>query len=370
MDMDQPIREFGENVVNMLSTLGHGELGGLGELMALNLYLNNGLGTVFMHRVPVAPITSPDDFAVAKRRMRTVHGAILDGLYAFWDTWCSDADVVAQYRRKYSGSAYIVLVSEMDKNIRESEAFVRALNVSDNVVVPLDLDPRRVALTDYAERVSSAASMPAALSADMRLRAFRASFEFDPRAVHEHQASVFRAVYTCFYWNTIVHLKLGLRLAAERRGGDDDETAFVVNFVRYVRPLAVFDLNRFHFVVALSPEAAAHLTRLLAFLLKMYRVSRNPHHHGGGGVFSSSPIIREFVDLLSADMHAVLNMNVPDEYFDRLSRGDALKLMQSNYRAFARLVAATSAFKEDRVNAIKLKRFMFFLSEAVDFDAA
>lgn len=365
-NVDIPIREFGETVVNMLSILAHGELGGLAELMALNLYLNNKFGTVLIHKIPVEPITSSDDFAVAKRHMQKTHSMILDKLYTFWNTWCSDINVVEQYRYKYKDSAFVELISEMEKNTKDSDDFIRELNVSDHVV-DLDFDPKRITLTDFVNHIISSRSMPTDILGDMQLKSFEISYEFNPHAVYEYQTSVFRTIYTCFYWMTITHLKLSVRLIdnIEQHGIKYCHTRFIVNFVRYVRPLAVFDINQFLFVPMLSSDAANNVTRLLAFLLNIYQSARNTYSKNW--ILSSRPAIQKFVDLLSTDMKTMLNMEVPDIYFDNLSYENTLKLMQSNYQAFARLVAATSGFKEDRINVIKLKKFAFFSSEAIAF---
>jgi hypothetical protein len=352
----------------MLSTLAHGELEGLAELMALNLYLNNKFGTVLIHKIPVDPITSPDDFAVAKKHMQKVHSMILDKLYTFWNTWCSDIDVVAKHQYMYKSSAFVELISEMEKNTKDTDDFIRGLNVSDHVV-DLDFDPKRIALTDFVNHIISSRSMPTDMLADMQLKSFEISYEFNPHAVYEYQMSVFRTIYTCFYWTTITHLKLSVRLIdnLEKRGVQHYQTTFIVNFVRYMRPLTVFDINRIHFVATLSTDAARNLNRLLAFMLKIYRNSRNTRSKNW--IPSSRPAIQKFVDLLSADMKTMFNMEVPDSYFDNLSyENNTLKLMQSNYRAFVRLVAATSGFIEDQINVIKLKKFAFFSTEAIAFD--
>lgn len=351
----------------MLSTLAHGEQGGLAELMALNLYLNNKYNTVFLYKIPAEPITSSDDFAVAKEHMRQIHSMILDKLYTFWDTWCSDSDVVAQYQNKYKNAAFILLISEMYKNTRDSEDLVRSLNVSDNVV-DLDFDPERIALTDFVSHLISNRSMPAELLTEMQLKLFQTSYEFNPHAVYEYQMSVFRHIYTCFYWMTITHLKLGVQLIdnIEQRGIKDYRVTFIANFVRYTRPLTVFDLNRLHFVLAMSPQAATNLRRLLAFLLQINRNLRDTH--SSNGIPSLKPVILKFIDLLSTDMQNMLKMTVPNSYFDDLSYENTLKLMQSNHQAFACLVSSTCRFKEDQTNAIKLKKFMLFLSEAVEFE--
>lgn len=372
--VDRPIREYGETVANMLSILAYGEMGRLGELMAVNLYLNNEFKTVLMHKVPVEPVTSATDFQVAAKRMRDVHKMILGKLHTFWDTWCDDRDVVAQYRAKYEREPFIMVLDEMNKNMDDTDELLRSLNVS-GPAVDVDPDPRRVALADYVRAVVSSGSMPGPMLADLRLRSFEASYQFNPREVHEYHVSVFRHVYTCFYWTTVTHLKLADRVAdgvrrLARSSGENvrrsDLGSFAVDFVKYARPLTVFDVNRYTFATSLSPKASINLTKLLLFLARIRRGAKNADQTQT--ILTGSTDIRKFIDLLSADMANMFDMDVPDAYFDGLSPENALSLMRSNYKAFARLVAATSGSKEDRINVIKLKKFFFFLSEAVDFE--
>lgn len=373
--VDKPIREFGETVVNVLATLGHGETGGLGELMALNLYLNNRHGTVLMHRIPVEPIASPVDFRVARERMRTVHRALLDGLSAFWGTWCSDRDVVEQYRRKYRDEdRYVVVLNEMDQNARDADDLVRGLNVSDNAA-DLDLDPRRVALADYVDGLVASRSMPGRLLADVRLRQFEATYQFDPRELRDYHAHVFRSVYACFYWTAVAQLRLGARIVdrmTESGTVAENRMGFVVHLVKFARPLSVFDATRSRFPVALSPAASAHLADLLAYLSRLYRALRRGRAAAAAArlISRSAAAARHFADLLSADMRETLRLDAGDEpadYFGGYDYDAAVKLFETNYQAFARLVSTASDFEADRENLAKLKKYMFFWDEQ-EFD--
>jgi len=172
-DIDKAIREFGETVVNMLTILSHGETGGLGELMALNLYLNNVYKTVFLQKIPLEQVRSSVDIEIARKHIRDVHMMLLDKLYTYWDTWCSDKDIVTQYRLKYKNYEFIVILDEMNKNIEDAEELMRSLNVSDNVV-DLDFDPKRIALTDFVNHLVSNTPMPNELLIDFQLKSFEA----------------------------------------------------------------------------------------------------------------------------------------------------------------------------------------------------
>ncbi|XP_060863169.1 uncharacterized protein LOC132939804 isoform X2 [Metopolophium dirhodum] len=367
--VDKPIREFGETVVNMLTILSHGETGGLGELMALNLYLNNVYDTVFLQKIPVEPVTSSVDVKIARKHMGDVHMMLLDKFYTYWDTWCSDKDIVTQYRLKYKNDEFIVILDEMNKNIADAEELMRSLNVSDNVV-DLDFDPKRIALTDFVNHLVSNIPMPNELLIDLKLKAFEASFEFNPQAMYAYHKSVFRTIYICFYWTTITHLKLGIQFIDEMEIHENVtkyRMNFIVDFIKYLRPLTVFNIHQTQFPLKLSTEASGNLTSLLSFLLKFFDNLRNSNFKDV--ILLSRLEIQKFVSLLSADMETMLNMKAPENYyFDTISYEKTLKLMKSNYRVFARLVLATGGFKEDRINLIKLKKFFFFLSEAVEFD--
>lgn len=369
VNADKPIREFGETVVNMLSTLAHGETGGLGELMALNLYLNNKFDTVFIHKVPVEPMTSSVDLEIAKKHMGNVHSMILGKLYTFWDTWCSDKDIVTQYRLKYQNDDYKVVLAEMDKNNKEADDFIRSLNVSDHVV-DLDFDPKRITLNNYVNHLISKLPLPNELLLDMDLRSLEASYEFNPQAMYAYHKFVFRTVYTVFYWTTITHLKLGVQFIDEMENYELSKyrKSFITKFIKYIRPLIVFDINRSQlFVLKLSPKASRNLTSFISFLFKLFDHLSNTNLKDV--IMSSRLEIQKFIHLFSADMETTVNIKAPAyDYFDNLSYENALSLMQSNHRAFCRLVSATSDFKEDRKNVIKLKKFFFFLSEAIEFD--
>lgn len=141
---------------------------------------------------------------------------------------------------------------------------------------------------------------------------------------------------------------------------------FIVNFIKYLRPLAVFNINRSQFPLQLSPEASGNVTSLLSFFLKFFDDLKNTNLKDV--ILLSRLEIQKFVSLLYADMEIMLNMKAPEnQYFDTISYEKALKLMKLNYRVFSRLVLATSGFKEDRMNVIKLKKCFFFLTEAVEF---
>lgn len=367
---DKPIREFGETIVNVLTTLRHGEPGKLGELMTLNLYLNNRFNTVFMYKIPVEPITSPVDFEVARKRMRNVHLMILEKLYAFWDTWCSDKDIVTQYRVKHKNDAFLVVLAEMDKNIKDADDLVRGLNVSDNVV-DLDFDPKKIALVDFVDGIISSRSMPDAVLADLKLRSFEASYEFNPQALYEYHNSTFETVYTCFYWMTITHLNLAVKLINEtekRETSPDDVKNLVINIVKYIRPLTVFNINRSQFVLRLPTAASKNLTMVLAYLMKMYYLLRKDYSKEA--ILSSASDIQTLADLLSNDSETIFNTNataIGSVDFDNYDYETAFNLMKSNYQEFARLASATSGFKEDRKNLMKLKKSLLFLSDVVKF---
>lgn len=366
--VDRPIREFGETIVNILATVGHGETGPLGELMALNLYLNNRYGSVLMHKIPAEPVASWTDFEVARNRMRAVHRDILGKLYAFWDTWCGDRDIVSQYRRKYAGGGHAAVLREMDNNVRETDDLVRGLNVSDDVV-DLDFDPRRVALTDYAAAIVSSGSMPDRLLADVRLRSFEASYQFDPRELRGYHAFVFRSVYACFYWTAVTQLRLAARIVErmkERGTVGENRTGFVANLARFARPLTVFDVNRSQFALGLSARASENLTGLVSYLWRLYRAARR-----GCTVeliVSSGTAARDFADSLSADMGTLLDAEGPADRFENYDYDAAVKLFETNHRALARLVSAASGFKEDRANLMKLKKYLFYLADVAEFD--
>lgn len=367
--VDKPIREFGETIVNVLATIGHGETGALGELMAMNLYLNNKFGTVLMHKIPAEPVASWADFQVARKRMRAVHGMILEKLYAFWDTWCSDRDIVTQYRRKYRDGDHVAVLREMATNVRETDDLVRGLNVSDHDVVDLDFDPNRIALTDYVAAIVSSRSMPDELSADVQLRSFEASYQFDPRELRAYHAFVFRSVYACFYWTTVTQLRLAARIVEQMKEHgtvQENRMGFVVNLAKFLRPLTVFDVNRNRFALDLSPAASGNLTALVSYLSRLYRALRRGC--SAELILSSGTEARHFADLLSADMETLLNVEGPADYFENYDYDAAVKLVETNYQAFARLVSTTSGFKEDRVNLMKLKKYLFFLADVAEFD--
>lgn len=369
--VDQAIREFGETVVDMLSILSHGETGGLGELMALNLYLNNVHNTVFLYKIPVEQdVMSSVDFEIAKKHMKDVHVMLLDKLYTFWDTWCSEKDIVTQYRLRYKNDKYIVILDEMNTNIEDADELMRSLNVSDNVV-DLDFDPKKIALTDFVNHLVSNIPMPNELVVDLKLKSFEASFEFNPHAMYAYHKSIFRTIYTCFYWTTITHLKLGIQFTDEVENYEVTyyRMSFIINFIKYLRPLMLFNTQRSQLPVRLSPEAAANLTNLISFLSKFFDDLRNTNSMDV--ILSSRLEIQKFAKLLSADMETMLNVKAPDNnYFYGISYEKTLKLMKSNYQVFSHLVLATSGFKEDRMNVIKLKKLFFFLSEAVEFDGS
>lgn len=363
---DKPIREFGETIVNVLSTLAHGETGGLGELMAINLYLNNKYGTVFLHKIPVEPMTSSVDLKVARDHMHDVHDMILDKLYTFWDVWCSDKNVVKQYRIKYKDNEYAVILDEMNRNMVEANDLVRSLSVSGNIKDFIDFDPRKIALTDFVNGLVSATSMPDELIVDLQLKSFRASFEFNPRLVHEYHNDVFKKIYTCFYWSTITHLKLAVRILNEfdRQKWFDNR---IRSLVYIIRPLTVFNINQMEFKPRLSSTASKNIMKLIAFLLNIHHKLRNSTSIKEI-ILPSKPEIQTFIHLLSTDMETTLNMKVPDNYYGHMSYERSFIVMQLNYQSFTRLVAATSGCKDDRKNLIKLKKSLLFLSEAIDFE--
>lgn len=353
----------------MLTILAHGETGGLGDLMAMNLYLNNVYNTVFLQKIPVDQVTSSVDVDISRKHMGNVHMMLLDKLYTYWDTWCSDKDIVTQYRLKYKNDEFIVILNEMNKNIEDADELMRSLNVSDNVV-DLDFDPKRIALTDFVNHLVSHIPMPDELLIDLKLKSFEASFEFDPQVMYLYHKSVFRTIYICFYWTTITHLKLGIQFIDEMENYENItkyRMSFIVNFIKYLRPLTMFNIHQSQFPLKLSTEASDNLTNLIFFLLKFFDDLRNKNLKDM--ILLSRQEIQKFVSLLSADMETMLNMKAPENYyFDIISCEKVLQLMKSNYRVFTRLVLATSGFKEDRINVIKLKKFFFFLSEAVEFD--
>lgn len=352
----------------MLNVLAHGETGGIGELMALNLYLNNVFGTVLMYKVPTGPIASSEDFEIAKNRSREIHRMVVEKLNTFWGTWCSDKDIVMQYRSKYANGRFAIILDEIDKNIDETSGFIRRLNVSGNVV-DVDFDPYRILLTRFVDGLISEKSMPDGLLKEIQMNAFRASFEFNPQALYvNHHNSLFRSIHTVFYWTTITHLNSAVRFidGIERFGVDSHNTRFTVDFVKFVRPLLVFDINQVDSLPQLPREASVNIGTLVSYLLKLYYdLKRGPSKRAI--LMSARPEIQKFARLLNTDMEKLFNAKVPDYYFEKLSYDGALELMQSNYQAFARLVSATSDYKEDRRNMNKIKRFFYFLSEGISF---
>lgn len=368
VNVDRPIREFGETVVNMLNVLAHGEMGGIGDLMALNLYLNNIYGTVLMYKVPTGPIDTLEEFENAKKHSRDVHRMIIEKLYTFWDTWCSDIDVVTQYRSKYADKRFEIVLDEIDKNIDETDEFIRCLNVHGNVVDG-DFDIYKILLTQYVNGLILNKSMPVGLLKEIQLNAFEASFEFDPQALYaNYHKSVFRSIHTVFYWTTITHLKLGVQFidGIEQFSVSSYNKCFMMKFVKIVRPLLVFDINQLESLPRLPREALTNINTLITFLVKMYYDLKYTHSKTAI-IMSARPEIQKFVRLLSTDAEKLLGMKVPDYYFEHLSYDCALELMQSNYQAFTRLISATSSYKEDRRNINKIKRFFYFLNHTVSF---
>lgn len=352
----------------MLNVLGHGETGGIGELMALNLYLNNIFGTVLIHKIPVEPIVSLEDFQIAKKHSRGVHIMIMEKLYDFWNTWCSDKDVVTQYRLKYANKQFEVILDEISRNIKVTNKFIHRLNVSGNVG-NMDFDPNKILLTNYVNGLISNKSMPEAILNDIQLKFFEASFEFNPKALYiNYHKSVFKSIYTIFYWTTITHLKLGVQFIdnIERFKVETHGIHFMMKFVKFVRPLTVFDINQYEFITRLPPKASMNIGKLIIFLLRLY-YDIKPTNLKNAILLSARPEIQNFVNLLNIDMKIVLNMEVPDYYFNNLNYDAALELMQTNYQAFTRLVSATSGSKEDRRNINKIQNFFYFLSESMHF---
>jgi len=353
----------------MLSTLTRGQTAGLGELMALNLYLNNRYGTVFMHKVPVTSVASTVDYEVARRHARRVHDTILGKLRAYLTMWCGDRDMVTQYRLKYVGATHATVLHEMAKNTDDTDGLIRDLNVQ-LIGGPSDLDfsPKRIVLADYVDRLVSLRPMPDELLADIKSKTFEVSYEFDPPAVSEYHGHVFRAIYACFYWTTISHLRLAVRVVDELEKLDTPGqwARFAINFVKFIRALIIFNVNRSRFATALPPTASANLTELLSFFSRACAKSRNEPLDRV--IRSSRPAIRTFADLLSADMETVTSLaaNAPARYLDGADYATASKLMRSNYRSFARLVSATCGFGDDLTNAVKLKRLMPYMSDVVD----
>lgn len=366
---DQPIREFGETIVNMLSILSHGEIGGLGELMAMNLYLNNQLNSVFIYKIPVEPIKTQFDYEIAQKHIRNIHNMILGKLYTFWDTWCSDNDIVEQFQIKYKNEEFIAILSEMDKNIKEANDLVHALNVSDRDVIDLDFDPKKIALTDFINSVISKRSMPDDLLLEIKLKSIEALYEFNPQAIYEYHKSVLNTIYICFYWTTITHLQLGIQIMNEFEQYEINNhhlIQFKNDFIEFLKPLSVFDMNKSEYVWKLSPEASRNISMLVSFLLQLSYDFKNATSLNE--VISTRLIIQKFLKILTIDMETTCKIEPPINYFEKINYENALNLMKSNYQAFTGIVAATSGFKEDRTNLNKLKKSLFFLSEAVEFD--
>lgn len=369
MYADQPIREFGETVTNMLIFLAHGEIGGLGELMAMNLYLNNQYNTVFMHKIPIESIVTKNDFEIAQKRIRNVHNMILGKLYSFWDTWCSDNDVVTQYRLKYKNVEFIVILDEMDKNIKEADDLIHDLKVSNNTIIDINFDPKKITLTDFINNIILKSPMPNELLLDIKWNSFVSSYEFNPQSVYDNHKSIFNTIYICFYWTTITHLKLGVKVMDdfEQNGINIYHLAKFKNlFIKFMKPLSVFHTNRSQYISKLLPEAWRIIDMLISFLLQLHYDLMNATN--SSEVISTRPIIQKFIENLTADMVTISNIEPPSDYFNKINYKEALKLMKSNYQAFARLVSSTTDFKEDQINAVKLKKFLFFISEAVEFD--
>lgn len=353
----------------MLSVLAHGEMGGIGELMALNLYLNNIYGTVLLHKIPVKNILSLEDFEIVKRQSRNDQNMILGKLYTFWDTWCSSADIVTQYRFKYANKPYEIVLDEIGKNVESTNELISSLHVPDNGVF-LDFDPRKILLNDYVTDLISYKSMPDELLDDLQLKSFEGSFEFNPNVLlNKYHRSVFANIYTVFYWTTITHLKLGVRFIdeIERFGVEDFDMRFMIQFIEIVQPLTVFAKNQYEFTPRLPPKASMNIKKLIVLLRNLYGDLRETHSKMNEVFLIVRPEIQKYEKLLSADMKMVLNMEVPSHYYNNLGYNAALNLMKSNYQALARLVSATSGHKEDRMNLSKIKKFFYFLSEAIPF---
>lgn len=364
-DVDEPIRRFGRTVVDALALLGRGDWQ-LGELMALNLYLNNRYGTVLMHRVPAEPLTGAADLAVARERARLVHRKIADRLSAFWSRWCSDRDVDRQYRRKYDGDTFVSVHAATLRNTADADALLSSLYISGgDSGGGVDLDPGRIALTDYADGLIAGGSMPVPVLADLRLRAFEASYEFDPRALARYHRQLFRSVSACFYWTAVVYLRLGVRILDLLRDDGDlavNRNCLLTNVARFVRPLAVFVD-----IVGTVPAAAGdddlpppeHLGRLLAYSARLYRTLRD--EYTVPAVLAAREPIAGFADLLSADMEASLGVQAPAaDAFAEHGRDAAAELFESNYRALVRLVSAASRYRDDRVNLSNAAGYMSY----------
>lgn len=375
-DVDEPIRRFGQTVADALALLGRGDWQ-LGELMALNLYLNNRYGTVLMHRLPAEPVTGAADLAVARERARLVHRAIADRLSAFWSRWCSDRNIVRQYRRKYDGDTFVSVLAAIGRNTADADSLLRSLSISDggdgNGV---DLDPARIALTDYANGLIADGSMPGPVLTDLRLRAFEASYQFDPRALARYHRRLFRSVNACFYWTAVVYLRLGARIVDLLHDDGDvavNRRCLLTNVARFVRPLAVF------IDVGLTVPAAdgdddppppppEHLGRLLAYSTRLYRTLQRDYTVPE--VLAARQPIGQFADLLSADMEASLGVQAPAaDAFAEYGRDAAVELFESNYRALVRLVSAASRYRDDRVNLSNAAGYMSYAAAESAVDA-
>lgn len=378
---DQPIREFGAPVANMLAVLAHGETGGVAELTAVHLYLNNAYGTVLMHRVPPGPVTTAAEMAACRDRARAVHAALLAALRTFRGTWCGDRDVEAQHRAKYRAHGFADVAAAVRGSAADAADLVRGLNVAAGArTVRLDFAPERLALARYTARLAADRFAADALVAGLLERRFAATYEFDPRALYDGylRGTVFGTAYAVFYWTAVAHVRLAERYADADAAGPwppSAAAAFASAFRLFARPLAVFRGSLPTFADPLSARAADTVARLHRFVVRLSddlsKLAAAAPDETRNALAAARPKMRDLVGRLCADAVATvpgLTEPPPPEYFDAVAtRDDALRLMRTNRLAFARLVAATAGHADDRANLIRLKRFFFYSTEAVGF---
>ncbi|XP_050542843.1 uncharacterized protein LOC126906331 isoform X2 [Daktulosphaira vitifoliae] len=366
--IDEPIRSFGGSVLQMLSILLYGEVSGLGELMSLNLYLNNTHGTVLFYKLPTEIVHNITDFENARTYMKTIHTKILGELQTFWGVWCDRYDPEAKYLEKYENQTFEVIQQKIFSNVARADEFVRGLDVK-NSRDDLVIEPRLMALTDFIDNISGHRALPYELLVKLKLNAFEATFEFDPQAMRMYHKSVFEILYASLYWSTITHMKLGMRMINEIETPDSkyNKLDFLVNFAQYMKPLYKYDQDMSQAVIGLPQNVSKNLTRSFYFLLVFYNDSK---------VIGKSHLtapetkaeIQDIVKSLMIDMNKLLNYEMPFVDVDKLSYEEARKLMRSNYHSFFKLVVSASGFKTYRENLIRLNQCFFYSTEEFVFN--
>ncbi|XP_050422980.1 uncharacterized protein LOC126834832 [Adelges cooleyi] len=363
--VDGSIMPLGGSVMDMLAMLLYGEVGGIGELMSLHLYLNNSYETVLLYKVPADFVKNETDFVNARTRMTMVHGQILGRLHDFWGTWCDSNDPLVDYRQKYTDLDFQAVQQEMESNVVQADQLVRGLGVKDSRT-DLNFEPSRLVFKELVETISWRGAIPNEMMLNLGVNAFEATFEFDPRALRQYHKSVLQTIYTCFYWSAITHLKLGLRIIDESEKPDVGYNSmhFLVNFAQYMRPLMAYDQDMSQAIVGLHQRVSRNLTGLFYFLFTLYHDTRFDM-----SVLTSDETksrIQEILNALIADMKHLLGSEMQYVDTDSLSYIEALNLMRSNYRSFTKLVTTSSGFKASRENLIKMEPCFFYSSDDIE----